>query len=362
MKSSLKGSSSFKKEIHQKKTRHVQRKEKKVRKIINSIIVSPSEEEKVKLLEPHELGWRRECRVGVTGARLTPEGNFINERLRVDIYYWPPSPFSRLEELPSNCYNKELRSFGARRIKNEKEMKEYLANGKNNPTKLTLENFSFQKRILNLGKFEYVWKTEQAEKKLLSRKQEQAKTAKEIKIAEAEDMTDCNSERFVGNQQDLLGDTSDLNDEDNLIKDCSLQGQAAGAGKHLPSGAVVDNTNIHVEINQEHNSHGEGQAGPENTNMCKKMQSKKDNRKKLTIRTSNNSLNVSVKQDRPVKKALSMFCSQYLLEMSSLQFWCGKTRLSGEEKVKNLKELIIRVTKAPACSREKKENYGNENT
>jgi len=346
-KSSSKALGSFKKEIHQKKTRHVQRKEKKVKKKFKptfSIIASPSEEEKVKLLKPHELGWRRECRVGVTGARLTPEGNFINEKLRVDIYYWPPSPFSRLEELPQNCKNKELRSYGARRMKNVKEMEEYLADGKNKSAKLTLENFSFKKKILNLGKFEYVWKTDEAEKNLLSRKQEKAITAEEIKVAEAENETDCKSDRFVGNQQDLFGDIADLDDEDNLTKDSSHQGQVAGVDKHLPSGAAVENTNIHVELNQEHSSHGEENVDPENSNTCKKVQSKKENRKKLTICNSKVSLNVSVKQDRPVKKALSMFCSQYLLKMSSLQFWCGKTRLSGEEKVKNLEEMIIRVT------------------
>ena len=45
------------------------------------------------------------------------------------------------------------------------------------------------KKILNLGEFEYVWKTDEAEKNLLERKQEQAKTAKGMEVAEEEERT-----------------------------------------------------------------------------------------------------------------------------------------------------------------------------
>ena len=49
-----------------------------------STVLNISEEEKARLLEPAQFGWRRECAVGVTGARLTPEGTLVKERIRID--------------------------------------------------------------------------------------------------------------------------------------------------------------------------------------------------------------------------------------------------------------------------------------
>ena len=96
---------------------------------------------------------------------------------------------------------------------------------------------------------------------------------------------------------------------------------------------------------------------PDDNENCKKAQSKiKENMKKLTIRSSKYSQNVGVKKDMPVRKALNLFCSTHLLEMSSLQFWFGKTKLCGDEKVEDLEEMIIKVNEGPACDQGDEEN------
>ena len=351
--SSSKPSGSCRSRIHQKKITHnihknVRREKKVVKKYSPtfSTILVITEEEKAKLLKPYELGWRRECRVGLTGARLTPEGNFIDEKIRIDIYYWPPSPFSQLEELPAHCKNKELRSFGARRIKNVEEMKEYLAEqSKKRPSKLGLKNFSFKKKILNLGKFESKFFSDEAKMNLEKRRQ-----AKAAEVNEAS----CHLETFVGNQTDSFGVISDLDDEDNLS---APHGENAEVLQPLSSQGVGETTNHHVDEHPEQDLQEKENVDPIKNDKRKKGQSKmKENMRKLNIRTSKFSQNVGLKQDRPVGKALKLFCSTYSLEMSSLQFWCGKTKLCGDEKVEELEEMIIRVTEGSECYQGDEEN------
>ena len=164
----------------------------------------------------------------------------------------------------------------------------------------------------------------------------------------------CHLETFVGNQTDSFGVISDLDDEDNLS---APHGENAEVLQPLSSQGVGETTNHHVDEHPEQDLQEKENVDPIKNDKRKKGQSKmKENMRKLNIRTSKFSQNVGLKQDRPVGKALKLFCSTYSLEMSSLQFWCGKTMLCGEEKLEDLEEMIIRVTEGPVCSQGDEEN------
>ena len=224
--------------------------------------------------------------------------------------------------------------------------REYLAGeNKKGLTKLTLENFSFKKKLLNLGKFESVHYTDEAKMYLEKRRQ-----AKAAEVNEA----NCHLETFLGNQTDSFRENSDLDDDDNLS---SPHGENAEVLQPLPSQVGGETTNNHVDGNPEQDLQGKENVDPIINDKRKKVQSKmKENMRKLIIRTSKFSQNVGLKQDRPVGKALKLFCSTYSLEMSSLQFWCGKTKLCGDEKVEELEETIIRVTEGSECYQGDEEN------
>merc|ERR1711915_507214 len=55
-----------------------------------SIHLKLSKDEKSKLMMPGKVGWKRKCVVWYHGATLSHAGGFVDEKLKVHVYYYPP--------------------------------------------------------------------------------------------------------------------------------------------------------------------------------------------------------------------------------------------------------------------------------
>eukprot|EP00092_Neocalanus_flemingeri_P022689 GFUD01024609.1.p1 GENE.GFUD01024609.1~~GFUD01024609.1.p1 ORF type:complete len:1373 (+),score=413.57 GFUD01024609.1:119-4237(+) len=341
-------------------------------------VLQISAEEKKRLLEPFQFGWRRECTFGLTRARLTPEGGFIKEKTRIDVYYWPPSSISRTPILPADKLNAELKKLGARRIKRIQEMKIYLENNDvERKTGLTIENFSFKAKVLDLGEFEFVRHTDRWKDK--------------VQLYELnEPKNDDQSSQVVLSSEDLFGELSDLDDDGNESPDVGTSQLEDGDDTEKPekdaitpkavdniekpekdasTPKAVDNiekpeketSKLEDRGNNERSEKdvdgdGENSEIPElkenhlaESGTVAGITAKREKRVKLVIKSSElqQSLTCSVKPRRTISKALEAFSSKCEVGMSRLQFCCAGRKLSGGEIASSLEDGVVSVTLVP---------------
>eukprot|EP00092_Neocalanus_flemingeri_P037939 GFUD01041296.1.p1 GENE.GFUD01041296.1~~GFUD01041296.1.p1 ORF type:complete len:621 (+),score=186.18 GFUD01041296.1:2277-4139(+) len=329
-------------------------------------VLQISAEEKKRLLEPFQFGWRRECTFGLTRARLTPEGGFIKEKTRIDVYYWPPSSISRTPILPADKLNAELKKLGARRIKRIQEMKIYLENNDvERKTGLTIENFSFKAKVLDLGEFEFVRHTDRWKDK--------------VQLYELnEPKNDDQSSQVVLSPEDLFGELSDLDDDENESPDVGTSQLEDGDNTEKPekdasTPKAVDNIEkpekdtskpedrdnnerSEKDTSKPKDVNGENSEIPElKENLAAESGTvagntvKREKRVKLVIKSSElqQSLTCSVKPRRTITKALEAFSTKCEVGRSRLQFCCAGRKLSGGEMASSLEDGVVSVTLVP---------------
>eukprot|EP00092_Neocalanus_flemingeri_P037938 GFUD01041295.1.p1 GENE.GFUD01041295.1~~GFUD01041295.1.p1 ORF type:complete len:584 (-),score=175.97 GFUD01041295.1:36-1745(-) len=341
-------------------------------------VLHVSAEEKKRLLEPFQFGWRRECTFGLTRARLTPEGGFIKEKTRIDVYYWPPSSISRTPILPADKLNAELKKLGARRIKRIQEMKIYLENNDvERKTGLTIENFSFKAKVLDLGEFEFVRHTDRWKDK--------------VQLYELnEPKNDDQSSQVVLSSEDLFGELSDLDDDGNESPDVGTSQLEDGDDTEKPEKDAItpkavdnieklekdastpkavdnieklekDTSKLEDRGNNERSEKdvdgdGENSEIPElkenllaESGTVAGITAKREKRVKLVIKSSElqQSLTCSVKPRRTIRKALEAFSTKCEVGMSRLQFFCAGRKLSGGEIASSLEDGVVSVTLVP---------------
>jgi len=279
---------------------------------------------------------------------LTPEGRLIKEKTRIDVYYWPPSSISKTPILPPTL-SAGLKKLGARRIKNMQELKMFLENKDlGRKSGLSIENFSFKTKILDLGEFEFIRHTNHSKDR-----------GNEVKLDEREVKKQRN--QLIETQKDLFGDISDLDDEeientDNIGTKVQVNKILAAEVKENLAAETQDveaetgvKENITTENEVKENLVAETGMLSNNTVDVSNITAKDGERRlKIVIQSFElqQSLTCSVKPRKTIGKALEAFSTKCKLEMEKMQFWCGGRRLAGVEIAASLEEELISVTLA----------------